>query len=550
MASTTLITFMLQAPTTVFSVEILGSWDNFSKPYQLKRDRKTGPGQWRGCHTFQNITCDGDTLNISTSRDGGLKMGGTYWYYYVLDGDIEYHDPAEPSTNLCPLLPGQMVNVLDVPVQGEVFFARSRGDSSSSVDSAVFTLDPKDKYLSPGVRRSTTTSAVHSRKARLAPKTRPMTRAQRHSSIRAEAGRRTSRTTEAHFTLERQRSLLSVFHRMRQTRSAGSNANSSLVGPRKIFSRAGQPTKQGTLDPLLGTPKLLDHGVDLPPSKICSGLGMSIGLPSTAVRTERAPSAFMVNITGSKHEVRPLEQLASSDHSQLSIRSERIEDGLHLVADTDEPLATSAKLLPEKKIAVVNAVPSTETFGSFELDLNSPKYGYAESLASYATSANFSPCLASNTTPGGPISPCHLSQPETPVMSDFGDEFLPPVRDSESPAQMHRSSGSDLDLLLARPSSRAVSPHLKRPQGGPTPKSHAVVGGFQGYGLPDQDQASVHTIRKLPSISLKKADGASPPTHQASKQDLVHSWNDGSEDRVTALGELVDDLGYLGEMII
>ena len=73
-----------QAPTTVYSVEILGSWDNFSKPYQLKRDRKTGPGQWRGCHTFENITCDGDTLDASTSRDGGLKMGGTYWYYVRL----------------------------------------------------------------------------------------------------------------------------------------------------------------------------------------------------------------------------------------------------------------------------------------------------------------------------------------------------------------------------------------------------------------------------------------------------------------------------------
>ena len=493
-----------------------------------------------------------------------------------------------------------MVNVLDVPVQGEVFFARSRGDSSSSFDSAVFTLDPKDKYLSPGVRRATTTSAVHSRKVRVAPKTRPMIRALRDSSIGAEAGPRTSRTTEALLTLERQRSLLSVFHRMRKTRSAGSNANSSLVWPRKISSRAGQPTKQGKPDPLPGTPKLLDHKLDLPPTRMCGGSEMAIGLPSTAVNTERAPSALLVNITGSKHEVRPLEQLASSDHGQSSIPSERIEDGyatpsvrnskislesscytpleqlgdsvshltattaderndmalsdhvgrLHLVPDAEDTLANTAKLLPDKKIAVVNAVPSTETLGSFELNFNSPKYGYAESLASYATSANFSPCLASNTNPGGPMSPCHLSQPETPVMSDFGDEFLPPVRDSESPAQMRRSSGSDLDLLLARPSSRAAPSHLPRPQGGPPQKPHAVVGGFQGYSLPDHDHASVHTIRKLPSIPLKKTEGASPFTQQASKQDLVHSWNDGSEDRVTALGELVDDLGYLGEMII
>ena len=496
-----------------------------------------------------------------------------------------------------------MVNVLDVPVQGEVHFGRSRGDSSSSFDSAVFTLDPKDKYLSPGVRRATTTSAVHSRKVRLVPKTRPMIRALRDSSIGAEAGPRTSRTTEALLTLERQRSLLSVFHRMRQTRSAGSNTNSSLVRPRKIFSRAGQPTKQGLPDPLPGTPKLLDHELDLSPTRMCGGFEMSIELPSTAVNTERAPSAPMVNITGSTHEVRPLEQLASSYHGQSPMPSEGergIEDGyatpsvrnsetsfgsscytpleqlrdsishltattaderndmalsdhlgrINLVPDAEETLAKSAKLLPDKKIAVVNAVPSTETLGSFELNFNSPKYGYAESLASYATSANFSPCLASNATPGGPMSPCHLSQPETPVMSDFGDEFLPPVRDSESLAQMRRSSGSDLDLLLARPSSRAAPPHLQRPQGGPTQKSHAVVGGFQGYSLPDHDHASVHTIRKLPSIPLKKTDGASPSIQQASKQDLVRSWNDGSEDRVTALGELVDDLGYLGEMII
>ena len=292
-----------------------------------------------------------------------------------------------------------------------------------------------------------------------------------------------------------------------------------------------------------------------------------------------------------------MEQLASSDHSQSSIPSERIEDGyttpsiqnsetsfesscytplkklkvsvaqlpttatnekndlalsdhlgrLNLVPAAEETVAKSTKLLPEKKITVVNAVPSTETLGSFELDFNSPNYSYPESLASYATSANFSPCLASNTTPGGPMSPCHLSQPETPIMSDFGDDFLPPARDPESPTQMRRSSGSDLDLLLARPSFRAVPP---RPQGGPQQKSNAAAGGFQGYSLPDHDHASVHTIRKLPSIPLKKTDAASPLSHQASKQDLVRSWNDGSEDRVTALGELVDDLGYLGEMII
>lgn len=603
MASTTLITFMLQVPTTAFSVEILGSWDNFTKPYQLKRDRKTGPGQWRGCHTFENITCDGDTLHSSTSRDGGLKMGGTYWYYYVIDGDIDYHDPAEPSTSLCPLLPGQMVNVLNVPVQGKVIFGGSRNVSSSSLDSAVFTLDPKDKYLPPGVRRATTTSAVHARKPPLPATTRPMFRAPRNGSTLADVVPQTSKTTHDVLNLESQRSLLSVFHRMRQTRSAGSNTKSNLVWPRKVFSRAGQPTEQDAPNFVPKVTELPDRTPSLPPTKIRDGFETPTRLPSTAGTTDRAPTAFLINLTVPKNNVRPLELLPSSDHSQSAPPNERelglegrhatssIRDSetsflstyytpleqlrdtlsffaptavekeddtvlsdhlgrLNLVPDAQETLADPTKMPFDEQIIVPNAVPPTETLGSLELDFHSPKYGYAESLASYATSANFSPCLASNSTHSGPTSPCHLSQPETPDTSEFGDDFLPPLRDSESLTQTGRRTSSDLDLLLARPSSRPAPPHLLRPQGDHRQDSHVTLGGFQGYSLPDHDHASVLTIRKLPSSIFTKTDGASPFTQQSGEQDLVHSWNDGSEHRMTALGELVDDLGYLGKVII
>lgn len=65
----------------VRSVKLLGSWDNFSKPYSMERDRRVGPGQWRGCHTFTDIVRDGSHPDPSNGRSGGLKMGGTYWYY-------------------------------------------------------------------------------------------------------------------------------------------------------------------------------------------------------------------------------------------------------------------------------------------------------------------------------------------------------------------------------------------------------------------------------------------------------------------------------------
>ena len=330
---------------------------------------------------------------------------------------------------------------------------------------------------------------------------------------------------------------------------------------------------------------------------------MPTQLPSTAGNSERAPTALMVDFTGPKINDRPLEQLPSSDHSQLALPNEReqgLEDGhtmssvrnsetsflssyytplehlkqtvsyfaltpvgkkndmalsdqfgrLGLASDAKEVLTDPTKMPFDEQTTIPSAVPSTGTPGSLELDSHSPNYGYAESLASYATSANFSPCLASNTTNSGPMSPYHLSQPETPVMSEFGDEFLPPLRDSESLAQMGRSTSSDLDLLLARPYSGAAPPHPPLPQQGDTQNSHSTLDGFQGYSLPDHDHASVLTIRKLPSITFNNADSVAPFTQQSSKQDLVQSWNDGSEHRMTALGELVDDLGYLGGMII
>ncbi|CAD6594471.1 MAG: hypothetical protein ASARMPREDX12_009034 [Alectoria sarmentosa] len=599
MAPTTLITFMLQTPTTVFSVEILGSWDNFSKPYQLKRDRRTGPGQWRGCHTFENITCDGDPLQPSTSRDGGLKMGGTYWYFYVLDGDIEYHDPAEPSTSLCPLLPGQTVNVLDVPVQGKGLFGGSRNVSSSSLDSAVFTLDPKDKYLPPGVRCATATSAIHAPKVHLPQTARLMVQVPRNGSTRAEVAPQTSKTTYAVLTLERQRSLLSVFHRIRQTRSAGSNSKSGLVWPRRILPRASQPTTQDGPDSFPEEAKLPDRAPSMPPTRI-GGFELPIQLPSTA---ERVPTAFMVSLTGPENNARPFEQLLSSDHSQSALSKEREQglqyghatsrvrssetpflssyytlpeqlrdtlsyfaptiadersdmvlsahfDPLNLAPDLEETLTNPTKVPLDEKPTAPKNLPSTEAPGLLELDFYSSKYSYTESLASYATSANFSPSLASNATLSGPMSPCHLSQPETPVTSECGDEFLPPLRDSESLAPMGRSTDGELDLLLASPASRAAPPYLPRPQRGDSQYSHTTSGGFQGYSLPDHDHASVLTIRKLPSITFKEIDGASPFTQQSSKQDLVHCWNDGSEHRITALEQLVDDLGYLGGVII
>ncbi|KND91660.1 hypothetical protein TOPH_03763 [Tolypocladium ophioglossoides CBS 100239] len=144
--TTTLITFLLQTDPSVQSVQLIGSWDNFSTCYTMKRDVRRGRGQWRGCYSFKDIVCE-DKAITGFRRNGGLKMGATYYYYYEVDGSTETYDPAEPSTTACPYLPGQTVNTLNVPNEHAL---RHRSASLTSVRQESFkTMDPEAKFSTP-----------------------------------------------------------------------------------------------------------------------------------------------------------------------------------------------------------------------------------------------------------------------------------------------------------------------------------------------------------------------------------------------------------------
>ncbi|OQD84970.1 hypothetical protein PENANT_c011G07593 [Penicillium antarcticum] len=141
------MTFLLITKPEVRSVKLLGSWDNFSKQYVMERDKRVGPGHWKGCHTFTDIIGDGP--DKTQWRTGGLKMGGTYWYYYLLNDDIEYYNEREPATTKCPLLPGQPVNVLNVPIILPDSRSHGRSGSNSSLKSEYRTMNPEDKFMNP-----------------------------------------------------------------------------------------------------------------------------------------------------------------------------------------------------------------------------------------------------------------------------------------------------------------------------------------------------------------------------------------------------------------
>lgn len=114
-------------------------------------DRRRGAGFWSGCFKFHNIICDGDRTDWTRPRTGGLKQGGTYWYYYRLNDHHEAYDDSRPWTTYCPLLPGQELNVLDVPIEmvDPPVRARSASADVASVLASLAstqTLDPDDKY--------------------------------------------------------------------------------------------------------------------------------------------------------------------------------------------------------------------------------------------------------------------------------------------------------------------------------------------------------------------------------------------------------------------
>lgn len=90
------LNFSLRTPSNVKTVHLVGSWDNYSRQLPLSKDSK--PGAWSGKFRFQSSV---------------LKLGGRYWYYYIMDGYHVSYDPAVDST--VEPTTGRKLNILDVP---------------------------------------------------------------------------------------------------------------------------------------------------------------------------------------------------------------------------------------------------------------------------------------------------------------------------------------------------------------------------------------------------------------------------------------------------
>ncbi|PYI16708.1 GTP-binding protein EsdC [Aspergillus fijiensis CBS 313.89] len=121
--------FSLRTSSNVKTVHLVGSWDNYSRQIPLSRDENKS-GSWVGKFRFQ------------TSM---LKLGGRYWYYYIMDGYHVSHDPAveytvEPTT-------GRKLNILDVP--GGKSSSSSSAPSKSHRRTSAASEVVKGRALSP-----------------------------------------------------------------------------------------------------------------------------------------------------------------------------------------------------------------------------------------------------------------------------------------------------------------------------------------------------------------------------------------------------------------
>lgn len=91
----------------------------------MERDYRRGKGQWKGCHAFRDILRDGKLP--SKTRNGGLTMGSTYYYY------VSNHIPTRRGlTTSSVLLLYKSYNILPGLREANAYQVRARRYSGSS----------------------------------------------------------------------------------------------------------------------------------------------------------------------------------------------------------------------------------------------------------------------------------------------------------------------------------------------------------------------------------------------------------------------------------
>jgi hypothetical protein len=147
------LSFALRTSSTVKTVHLLGSWDNYSGQLPLAHDKSSSKaGAWKGTFRFQGAT---------------LQAGQRYWYYYIIDGYHVSHDPSQSSTT--EPTTGRVLNILDVPSEKS-----SKSSKSSSSKSSSKSSSSSSKHSSSSSKHSSSSRREARALATDIPKGRPL----------------------------------------------------------------------------------------------------------------------------------------------------------------------------------------------------------------------------------------------------------------------------------------------------------------------------------------------------------------------------------------
>ncbi|KAL8849563.1 MAG: hypothetical protein Q9221_005497 [Calogaya cf. arnoldii] len=543
-------------------------------------------------------------------RNGALKMGGTYWYFqYRLDGEFEHHDPVEPSTTTCPLLPGQEVNILEVP-------SEPQGPLREIWESNVFTLDPNAKYNSskPPVRPKPTPLASDTLSSDMVRLALPVLERQRaHAGTSAPPPTATLEPPENEppktsqglcMPFPSSSSLMAKIFRLRGSKSApevDGKSSGARRGPFKSFwrrSTEGEEKRQSCRQmPTTPMESQAEGAVKTPhwdssewPPAVTQAAYVAPWIADST--TDRVLTSHTSHSLADQSTIGPSSELASQmlhedvlDQNSMrrsstnskpsapgsSLDSANIQsEGQNIFGaptTTSTPVA-SADIAHGRRRSFREAnLPGPDDYtesntGSLRegspfvlpIQTNTPPIRLSEgeksqtnSVTRVARSARPPSLLHDSrvtleslyrTSPmlDGQLSPHYLSQPESPSVRDFDEAW-----ESESQSRLaSQSTPGEIPPVLAESTfGKGEFELLPMPQL-PSP-------GFQVYSLPEAEHASSLTLRKLPSDTFTESHQRSPSSQS---HRFVQSWDDGSDQRhLTALDELVDDLGHLGRII-
>lgn len=125
----TQLSFSIRVTSSVKTVHLLGSWDNYVGQLPLSKDKTSSKsGSWKGTFRFQSSV---------------LQPGQRYWYYYIIDGYHCAHNPAEVST--VEPTTGRSLNILDV---------KGSKSSSSKSSSPSKSSSRSSRHHSSSLRKS------------------------------------------------------------------------------------------------------------------------------------------------------------------------------------------------------------------------------------------------------------------------------------------------------------------------------------------------------------------------------------------------------------